>query len=229
MKNAGLEATEIKRIIRGSWQSVPGGLLKGLREWGASLEEAYALLVYWTMAHEQETEVTEGDLARQLQVGEDEALALLGGLIAKGLLAYEEQDGNFSYSLGPLYGKLFLEEADGEVQKAPEAVSQSLHLLFEGEFNRPLSPLEADFLTEWEFEKGYSREMIADALRAAVAVGKVYFKYIDQILRDWAKKGVSSIRENEAKGTARKTQGRKSPEGGKKKPASGKYTDVYLN
>lgn len=225
MKNAGLEATDIKRILRGSWQSIPGGLLKGLREWGASLDEAYALLVFWTMAHEQETEVTEGDLARQLQVGEDEALALLGGLIAKGLLSYEEQEGNFSYSLAPLYARLFQEASPEEVQKSPEPGSQSLHLLFEGEFNRPLSPLEADFLTEWEFEKGYSRDMIADALRAAVAVGKVYFKYIDQILRDWEKKGVSSIRENEAKGTPRK---KKSADGGKK-PASGKYTDVYLN
>jgi DnaD/phage-associated family protein len=65
--------------------------------------------------------------------------------------------------------------------------------LFEQEFGRPLSPLEAEQISELEKEFGF--ELIREALRRAVAQGKRRIRYIRGILENWRAANLRTIQE----------------------------------
>ena len=227
MKNLGIDPLLVKRIFNSNLVSIPRRLLVDASKLNMTMEEGYLVLVLWTLVLEQEQGVTESDLSKKIGIGEDKVLEILGGLIAKGILTYEKKEGDFSYCLKPLYEALFLEEANGAQE--PEDGPSSLYQKFEGEFKRPLSPIEIDFLVEWQNEKDYSVDMITEALKVSVGVGKLNFKYIDHILLDWQKKGVVTARENEAAEEAKGQKVRKKTTFEKKKGNSEKYKGIYLN
>ena len=62
---------------------------------------------------------------------------------------------------------------------------------FEKEFARTLSPVEYELINGWK-EMGYSEEMIILALKEAVFNGVSNLRYIDKILYDWNKKGLTT-------------------------------------
>jgi DNA replication protein len=61
---------------------------------------------------------------------------------------------------------------------------------FEKEYARTLSPTEYELINEWL--KIYSEEMINLALKEAVYNGVSNLKYIDKILYNWGKKGLTT-------------------------------------
>lgn len=74
----------------------------------------------------------------------------------------------------------------------------NLFHIFEKEFGRPLSPMECETITGWIEQDRYAKELILLALKEAVFAGKVYLRYIDRILLDWARNRVRSIEEAKA-------------------------------
>lgn len=64
---------------------------------------------------------------------------------------------------------------------------------FEREFGRPLSPMEIEFITNWE--KTFDGDVILEALCRAVMQGKFKMGYIDGILLDWHKQNLRTIKE----------------------------------
>ncbi len=71
-----------------------------------------------------------------------------------------------------------------------EALS-SCYMIFEKEFGRPLSPIEVEKITQWVDQAG--SDLVKEALRRAVLMGKRNFRYIDTILLDWNKNNLDSI------------------------------------
>src|SRR5699024_5492414 len=65
--------------------------------------------------------------------------------------------------------------------------------LFEQEFARALSPFEIEMINAWLDDDQFLPSLIKAALREAVLMGKLNFKYIDRILREWKKKGVQTV------------------------------------
>src|SRR5690606_14486161 len=65
--------------------------------------------------------------------------------------------------------------------------------LFEQEFGRPLSPFEIETVNAWLDEDLLAPSLIKAALRESVLMGKLNFKYIDRILREWKKKGIQTV------------------------------------
>lgn len=61
---------------------------------------------------------------------------------------------------------------------------------FEKEFGRTLSPMEYELISGW-LENNYSEEIILCALKEAVFNGVSNLKYIDKILYEWNKKGIT--------------------------------------
>ncbi|ACX52795.1 primosome, DnaD subunit [Ammonifex degensii KC4] len=70
-----------------------------------------------------------------------------------------------------------------------------LYSLFEQEFGRPLSPLEAEQILKWRQEM--PPELVREALRRAVLIGKRNFKYIGSILSEWRKNNLRTLAEVE--------------------------------
>ncbi|WP_431804932.1 DnaD domain-containing protein [Halobacillus andaensis] len=65
--------------------------------------------------------------------------------------------------------------------------------MFEQEFGRPLSPFEIENINIWLDQEEQEPALIKAALREAVLMGKLNFKYIDRILREWKRKGIQTV------------------------------------
>src|SRR5699024_7062854 len=103
----------------------------------------------------------------------------------------EHQQLSETYSLNPLWEKLFTPKAEPE-EGIPEG---TLFVLFEQEFGRPLSPFEIETINAWLDEDEIIPSLIKAALRESVLMGKLNFKYMDRILRDWKRKGIHTVEE----------------------------------
>ena len=62
--------------------------------------------------------------------------------------------------------------------------------LFESEFGRPLSQTELQRMSDWL--ENYDQKLIGYALREAVTYDRKSFDYIDRILVEWKKTGMSA-------------------------------------
>lgn len=150
---------------------------------------------------------TPSEIASRLTISEEQCAAKLRDLFQRDFLEiseYENEHGQRSeaYSLEPLWQRLFMneEEEDNEEGK--------LFILFEKEFGRPLSPFEIDTINVWIDDDQIEPKIIVAALREAVLMGTLNFKYIDRILREWKRKGVQSVEQaKEASESFRKGQG----------------------
>lgn len=63
--------------------------------------------------------------------------------------------------------------------------------IFEKEFGRSLSPMEMNTLREWKESYGYEDEHIIMALKEAVKGQVLSFRYMEGILKNWAKNGIN--------------------------------------
>ena len=100
---------------------------------------------------------------------------------------------------------------------------------FEQETGRPLSPMNLDQIRQWE--KQYPSELILEALRKAITLGKYSMQYIDSILLNWQKNNIRTLAEVKAadkefeqrKQKGGKSRGRDSPP--VKKPDNADYAN----
>lgn len=90
---------------------------------------------------------------------------------------------NGQLDLTPLYQYLIKEE----VKYEPEA---DLLSIFEDAFGRSLNQRELEIINSFK-RAGYHDELIIDALNEAVKSGVMNFRYIEKILENWSKYGVS--------------------------------------
>ena len=86
---------------------------------------------------------------------------------------------------------------------------------FDKEFGRPLSPIEMDKITQWVDQT--NPELVQEALKRAVLIGKWNFRYIDTILLEWKKNNLNSMRSIEE--YDKQYQGRKAIREPRKKEA----------
>lgn len=135
---------------------------------------------------------TPKEIAQFVTFTEVECTNILRKLIQKGYLQIDSYQNDHeqlteSYNLELLWNKVLhtnetIEESEG-----------TIFVLFEQEFARALSPFEIEMINAWLDEDQFLPSLIKAALREAVLMGKLNFKYIDRILREWKKKGVQTV------------------------------------
>lgn len=135
---------------------------------------------------------TPAQIANYVSISERECTEKLRYLIQKRFLeikGFRDEQGKWSeaYSLEPLWERLLLKD---EVK--PKEIGH-LFVKFEKEFGRPLSPFEIETINIWLDEDQIHTELIIAALREAVLMGKLNFKYMDRMLREWKRKGIQSV------------------------------------
>ena len=94
--------------------------------------------------------------------------------------------------------QLLEKQAPNQVQSAPNDL-KSLVDTFQQELGRLLSPFEIEDLEKSLKEDGTSADLIKEALREAVLNGKLNWKYIQAILRNWRHEGIRCVAQVEAK------------------------------
>jgi len=73
----------------------------------------------------------------------------------------------------------------------PDRELAQLYKTFENEFARPLSPMEIEQIQKWAAE--LNNQLIREALKRAVLLGKHNFKYIDSIILEWQKNNLRTL------------------------------------
>lgn len=172
---------------------VPLKLLTSYTSLGLNEKEIIIILQLHRFLQENNDFPTPYEISSYLTIDEKECANLLRKLIQKDLLAINQhtnQQNQLSeaYSLNPLWEKLYSNEKPKE-----EKIDGTIFILFEQEFGRPLSPFEIETINAWLDEDEIAPSLIKAGLRESVLMGKLNFKYIDRILRDWKKKGIHSV------------------------------------
>lgn len=175
---------------------IPARLLTNYVSLGLNEKELITILQIHRFQNENIHFPTPEELASSLTVDEKECSSILRKLIQKGFLTIEQSYNtqnqlSEAYTLNPLWEKLYTPKPETE-ESMPEG---TLFILFEQEFGRPLSPFEIETVNAWLDEDEIVPSLIKAALRESVLMGKLNFKYMDRILRDWRKKGIQTVEE----------------------------------
>ncbi len=172
---------------------IPGKLLKTFTAFGLNETELVLILQLLRFHDENKYFPTLPELAESMTINEKQCSDILRKLIQKDYLKIktkEDETGKIAeaYSVEPLLEKLYR-----EVEPQEETNIGTIFILFEQEFGRPLSPFEIDMINTWLDEDQLSPALIKAGLRESVLMGKLNFKYIDRILREWQKKGIRTV------------------------------------
>lgn len=171
-------------------------LLSDYRQIG--MDETELIVVLQLIRYQQENNLfpTPSDIAAFTNYDDQVVSRSLRQLMQKHLMSIEESENGDGivdefYSLEPLWQALYAKrEAD---KTKPTDQSVEIFKQFEREFGRVLSPIEIETINIWLDEDQYDVKLIQQALREAVLLSKLNFKYVDRILQEWQKKGIKTV------------------------------------
>ncbi|WP_082235984.1 DnaD domain-containing protein [Halobacillus massiliensis] len=211
--------------------SIPKALITEYRRLGIGEKELVIILQLHQFHISGNSFPTPDELAGITSFTTQECTQILRVLIQKHIITIEQQGGTSRsvgdecYSLEPLWEKLFTCSSNGQT---PRQSSENVFSLFEQEFGRPLSPFEIENINIWLDQEEQEPALIKAALREAVLMGKLNFKYIDRILREWKKKGIHSVEQARQHGKQFR-QGQAKEFGTKQKAAPKRDVSLYYN
>ncbi len=132
-------------------------------------------------------------IAKTINMSEDEVLIAYGNLINKKLIkVVADKDG-----FGKVTEKVSLDNFYNEIKsnyknEEKQEVKTDIFSKFENTFGRTLSNIDYEIINAW-MEKGFSEELILEALREAEYNGVLNLRYIDKILYEWNRKGFKTV------------------------------------
>lgn len=214
--------------------ALPKRLLTNYRQLGLTESDVMVLLHIHRFQTEGNDFPTPSELSEYLSINEYECSQVLRKLIQKGYLSIEqntdEQVLNEVYSLNGLWEALVKEQKDLYQTKQDDPEQPNMFVLFEQEFGRALSPFEIETINIWIDEDQQEPALIKAALREAVLMGKLNFKYIDRILREWKKKGIRSVQDaREASKSFRSQQGKPNQNQSSEEQSTKRDVSIYYN
>ncbi|MUV39801.1 DNA replication protein DnaD [Lentibacillus sp. JNUCC-1] len=204
---------------------IPGQLLASYTRLGLDEKELIVILQLYRFLYNEIAFPTPGNLAEHVNFDVEECSAILRKLVQRNLLDINETKNEYgqlseTFSLNPLWKKLYEPQ-----EKDTDQHEGTLFILFEQEFGRPLSPFEIETVNIWLDEDHMKPALIKAALRESVLMGKLNFKYIDRILREWKKKGIHTVDQARQAGRAFHDKQKKDPS----QPAQKRDTSIYYN
>ncbi|KUP06544.1 DNA replication protein DnaD [Bacillus coahuilensis m2-6] len=144
---------------------------------------------------------TPEQLSSNMTISSSECASILRKLFQQNIIQIEEGTSiegiRFEqYSLQSLWERiveLLRTEKKAEEKDKSVQLESNLYSIFEQEFGRPLSPIEGETLTMWIDQDEQDPMIIKAALREAVISNKLNFRYIDRILFEWKKNGITTV------------------------------------
>lgn len=90
------------------------------------------------------------------------------------------------------YEKILLKVIKDTVEESKaEDDKRDVFSILEKEIGKQLSPMEIEIVKAWK-ESNYSDEMIKEAIKESVINNATSLRYIDKILYEWAKRGITT-------------------------------------
>ncbi len=153
-------------------------ILENMDSLGLSSDEVLTLLLI-DFANEQNKVLSHQFLASKLNYNLDEIDGLLTRLASKGLLEIKMENRQILFDISGVFKQ----------KKVDPLYDKTLYELFEHEFGRTFSQMEASRISDWV--KVHDRQLIIYALREAVMYDKKNLDYIDGILRSWKERSLT--------------------------------------
>ena len=156
-------------------------------------------------------EISPNQIAESIGKSVAEVNRSMSNLTEKGLLQYKTivLNGEIEAVFDALPALERLDEIVGShsttVQTVPQNVLKDLVETFQQELGRLLTPFEIEDLTKTIQDDKTNPELVIAALREAVFNGKANWKYIQAILRNWRREGITTVNQVEAKREERET------------------------
>ena len=190
---------------------ISNSLLRYYSSLKISETEVMLLLQLESFKQEKKFFPSDNNLSERMNLSPIEISQLIQNLIDKNLIELgQKRDGegritNF-YDLNHLYQKLdtLIDEREASYQdqatfKSSTSTQQSANPIqelvrqFEIEFGRLLSPIEKQEIAAWINIDHYDPEMVKLALREAILAQVYNFKYVDRILLNWQRHGLTTL------------------------------------
>lgn len=156
-------------------------------------------------------EISPNQIAESIGKSVAEVNRSMSNLTEKGLLQYKTivLNGEIEAVFDALPALERLDEIVGShsttVQTVPQNVLKDLVETFQQELGRLLTPFEIEDLTKTIQDDKTNPKLVIAALREAVFNGKANWKYIQAILRNWRREGITTVSQVEAKREERET------------------------
>lgn len=186
---------------------IPSALLFHFKEIFDSSDD----FLVWQFFYLQNTTSLEEVAPRQIaeNIGKTltEVNRSMSHLTEKGLLQYKTIELNgetevifdASAALEKLDEILAAKTGDQQPVKTAQNILKDLVDTFQQELGRLLTPFEIEDLTKTIQDDQTNPDLVKAALREAVFNGKANWKYIQAILRNWRREGITSLAQVEAK------------------------------
>lgn len=151
-----------------------------------SLEE-FLLLLYFDNSYDLVFDI---DVAsKTLNMSKDDVLNAYANLIRKKLIKVKGEKDGFGKTIEKVYLDSFYDEMSTDLNtKKKEKEESDIFELFESTFGRTLSNIDYEIINAW-ISKGFSEELIKEALKEAEYNGVLNLRYVDKVLYEWSRKG----------------------------------------
>lgn len=177
---------KITEIIKSKDYICPRGLILNYKQFNLNCDEL-ALLIYLLNS---DLHFNPKQISNDLNMTLNDVMEQINSLTSKGLISIEmHKNGSMRseyINLDEIYNKIAFEI----IEKPKKEVKTNIYDVFEKEFGRTLSPMEYEIIGAW-MEKT-KEETILLALKEAIYNGVSNLRYIDKILLEWSKKGIST-------------------------------------
>ena len=156
-------------------------------------------------------EISPNRIAESIGKSVTEVNRSMSNLTEKGLLQYKTivLNGEIEAVFDALPALERLDEIVESHSTVAQPISQNslkdLVETFQRELGRLLTPFEIEDLTKTIQDDKTSPELVTAALREAVFNGQAHWKYIQAILRNWRREGITTVSQVEAKREERET------------------------
>ncbi len=163
-------------------------------------EKETVLVLLMDFMNENRIPITIDVLAQRTGMSETDVDETIAVLYAKKYLDIRASGKRVSFRLDGLF--------ETDVAKEESVIDRSVFDLFESEMKRPLTQKDMEKITDWN--RTYDKRLVILALREASIYQSVSIPYIDKILHEWARKGLSAEMVEKGAGaneTGRNTEG----------------------
>ena len=192
-----MKSSQLKELLKSGHLVVPFVFLKNYKKFELTMEEFIFLMYFYHLGERflLNPELYCNDLGLELSVVMNYISVLTDkGFIQVDVLKNEKGVIEEYVTLEPFFQKMELIFMDEAIQNKEES---NIFEVIEKEFGRTISPMEYEIIKAW-LDNNMSEDIIKEAVREATFNGVSHLRYIDKILFEWNKKGITTVQEVEA-------------------------------
>ncbi|MBS9335872.1 DnaD domain protein [Fructobacillus papyrifericola] len=185
----------VKTLLNAGQTAVHNYLLSHYRDIGLDNDD---LVIYLqiTRLQNQGDQASPKLLAATMKVTEQAVSERLKGFVQRDLMTVSNLGNRQEYfDFTPLFDKLLSGKAvkvDNPVVSTGEQSRRQVVRVLQGEFGRPLSPMELQTINQWFDIEHFDPNMMVLAIREAIANNARSLRYIESILINWQKANLNS-------------------------------------